>query len=281
MAAERGLPAAYNARVTKVAGLAFALSAVALGVAVVALTREAPEPRRAPQRSDRVEALEAEVAELRREVEVLKTARPDGAAAPAPPVLPSPGDAGTAPDPSSGVLESLVDEAVAKKTERVLDEMRVKENKKPAIDAFASVLELTDEQRSMTERVVVQGQREVHAILNTQTYDGTNLLDQLVEIAAKGIAQPGKDHGWGLWLARVLTEKVPGTDETYGARIESVKGRMRGAFKREWTEAQYKEFETWGVDPTEIAQVPGSPNDDLVKRVTDRARALGAVLPND
>ncbi|MFI5401710.1 MAG: hypothetical protein ACHQ1G_02160 [Planctomycetota bacterium] len=269
----------------RVAGIALTLSVVALGIAVVTLTRETPEPRRAPPRMDRVDALESQVAELRREVEVLKAPRQERTGQDTA-VLPQRAEVAEGAGPASiaedaAELTAIVDDAVERKTERVLDELRVKADKKPAMDVFASTLELSEVQRHETERAVVEGQREVYAIIGTPTYDGTNLMDQLVEIAAKGIAEPGKDHGWGPWLARVLTEKVPGTDETYGARIESVKNGMRATFKREWSETQYREFEGWGVDPTEIEQVPGSPNEALLKRITERARALGANLPKD
>lgn len=262
----------------RLAGVALALSAVALGVAVVALTRRPPEPPRAPARTDG--ALQAQIDELRRDLDALEARRPDAAVAPRPPEQ-APGSSSPGAVEGAGGLEAIVDDAVERKTERVIDEMRIKADKKPAIDVFATTLELTKEQRDATERVVVEGQRELHAILATPAYDGSNLMDQLVEIAAKGIAEPGKDHGFGLWLARVLGEKIPGTDETYGARIESVKQRMRAAFKREWSDAQYKEFEAWGVDPTEVENVPGSPNEALMKRITERARALGAVLQED
>lgn len=269
--------------VARVAGVALAFSAVALGAAVVTLTRRPPEPPRAPARTDRVEVLASQVEELRREVEALRAGRPEGAGASLPTPLtrlPRETESETIVE-GEDVLEAIVDDAVERKTERVLDELRVKADKKPAMDVFASVLELSKDQRVATERVVVEGQREVHAVLGTPTYDGTNLMDQLVEIAAKGIAEPGKDHGWGVWLARVLSEKIPGTDDTYGTRIESVKNGMRATLKREWSEAQYREFEAWGVDPTEIESVAGSPNEALLKRVTERARALGAVLPED
>jgi hypothetical protein len=261
--------------VHKVAGIALALSAVALGAAVVALTRRPPEPPRAPARDRVAEALALRVEEIAREVEALKAGRTEQAPTP-------PQDTPAVPAVvEGGAIETMVDDAVTRKTEQVLDEMRVKQNKKPAWDAFAKALELSDGQRALTERVVVAGQREVHSILGTPTLDGANLIDQLVEIAAKGMAEPGKDHGFGPWLARVLTEKVPGTDETYGARIEAVKGRMRATFKREWSEAQYAEFEAWGVDPTEVQNVPESPNEALMKRITERARALGADVPKD
>jgi hypothetical protein len=56
---------------------------------------------------------------------------------------------------------------------------------------------------------------------------------------------------------------------------------MRARFHRDWSEEQYREFETWGVDPTEIENVPGSPNEALLRRITERARALGAAIPGD
>ena len=110
------------------------------------------------------------------------------------------------------VLEAIVDDAVDRKTKRVLDELRIKANKKPAFDVFASMLELTAEQRASTERVVVNGQTKVLEILETPTHDGTNLMDGLVEIFARGMAQPGKDHGLGRLFVRIASEKIPGTD---------------------------------------------------------------------
>jgi hypothetical protein len=182
---------------------------------------------------------------------------------------------------AEGTLEAIVDAAVDRKAAQVMDEMRIKGNKKPAIDVFASTLELTDRQREAAERIIVDGQEQVHAILNRPTADGTNLMDDLVELVARGMAEPGKDHGWGRWIGRVLTEDIPGTNETYGARIETVKVAMRATFKRQWSEEQYREFEEWGVDPTEVQNVPGSPNEALGQRITERARSLGADVPED
>ncbi len=247
-------------------------------------TQESPRPQRAPARTDRLAAAEAEIAELKREVASLKAGRPQPTARDISESLgriPRADDGEIRPDvvQDDPALTEIVEDAVDRKTKQVLDELRIKANKKPAMDVFASALELTPEQRADTERVIVDGQRQVHAILDTPTADGANLMDELIEIVAKGFAQPGKDHGFGRWIGRVLSEEFPGTDETYGARIESVKNAMRATFKRSWTAAQYKEFEEWGVDPTEVKDVPGSPNKELERRVIERARRLGAEIP--
>ncbi|MHC4136874.1 MAG: hypothetical protein ACYS0K_18100 [Planctomycetota bacterium] len=273
----------------RVAGVALALSVVALAVAVIAPTQESPPPQRAPMRTDHVAALETQVAELKREVESLKAEKAQrigigrDTSRPLAETRPTDVDDGGSPPAAAKddpALTEIIDDAVDRKTKQVLDELRIKADKKPAMKAFASALELTQEQRAAAERVVVDGQRQVHAILDTPTDDGTNLMDELVEVVARGFAQPGKDQGFGRWIARVLSEKIPGTDETYAVRIESVKTAMRATFKRDWSEAQYQEFEEWGVDPTEIQKVPGSPNELLEKRVVERARRLGAEIPD-
>ncbi len=246
-------------------------------------------------RTDRVAALEAQVAQLTREVESLKAEKPkwtgrDTSGSLSGTRRTDVDHVGSPPDVAEDhqALTEIIDDAVDRKTKRVLDELRIKAHKKPAMAVFASMLELTQEQRAAAERVIVEGQRQVHEILEMPTADGTNLMDDLVEIVARGIArgqgwqpEPGKDNGWGRFFARVVSEKIPGTDETYGARIESVKIAMRATFKRDWSEAQYREFEEWGVDPTEIEKVPGSPNEALGKRVVERAASLSAESPDD
>ncbi len=282
----------------KTGGIALVFSALALGLATYGVMRERPRRERAPVRErgtapdPRVTALQLQVVELMRKLDVLaqpgSTGRRGSAGVnPADGMNPDEEQTdGDDPDGLSGTagdnkaLAAIVDDAVDRKTKRVLEELRVKANKKPGMKVFASALELTNEQREAAERVVVDGQRKLHAVLAIPTAGGSSLMDELVEIMARGIAQPGKDHGFGRWFARVASEKVPGTNQTYVAQIESIKTSMRTTFKRDWSKAQFKEFEEWGVDPTEIQNVPNSPNTELFRRITDRAKALGPA-PDD
>ncbi len=178
-------------------------------------------------------------------------------------------------------IQALVEEAVEKKAQEVVDAMRLKENKKPSLDLFAEALELTPAQVAALQDNVRRGQFEVHALLDIPTADGSNLMDELVDVVAKGMATPGTDVGWGRLIGRIMSEKIPGSDDTYAVRIESVKARLRETFKRDWRPEQYAEYEAWGVDPTEIQGIPGSPNEALMERIRERARALGATLPSD
>lgn len=261
------------------------LSTAALGFAVFSYTQEpAAAPTRSSTDAKRVAELETKVQELAYEVSTLKAERAAGDGASAvrstkPPQLDENGEPMPAAE-GDPELAAMVDDAVDRKTKQVMDEMRIKQNKKPEMTVFAQMLELSKEQVAAAERTVVEGQRDVHQILETPTADGRNLMDELVELMAKGIAEPGKDHGWGQWIGSVMSQKVPGTDESYGVRIEAVKTRMRQTFQREWTKEQYAEYQAWGVDPTEIQNVPESPNQILWERIQDRARAMGARIPN-
>ncbi|MHC5010970.1 MAG: hypothetical protein ACYTG6_08480, partial [Planctomycetota bacterium] len=213
----------------------------------------------------RLQDLEEQVAELQRALAQERNAPPRllGLDLPAT-SQPPPSSASPAETPSSreetaepdapGVtaeedeqLRELVDQAVERKAE----EMRVKaENKKPHIDLFTSMLELTDAQRAATEEEIMRGQQEVIGILDTVTDDGRNLLDELVEHVAVSVAKPGTPIDWGKWYGGVVSNQVPGTNQTYAARIEEVKASMRTTFRGIWSEEQYAEFEAWGVDPT-------------------------------
>ena len=76
------------------------------------------------------------------------------------------------------------------------------------------------------------------------------------------------------WVGRVMSEKIPGTDETYGARIEVAKNKVREAFRREFTDKQYAEFEKWGLDPTEIQEIENSPWADIGEIIKQRLLEL-------
>ncbi len=273
--------------------IALVLSVVALGVAVY--PRDDPKTTaRKTNRVDRIVALERRVADLSAEVATWR-ARADHGAHENNPSLPSlrvdgenatedrgnvPGDPRATPGKSeNSALAAIVDDAVDRKTRQVMEEIRIKANKKPDIAVFAKMLELTPEQRRETEQVVADGQRRVHEALNIPTASGANLMDELVDIVAKGIAEPGKDHGLARLFGKITTENIPGTNTTYAAQIESVKAEMRSTFRQSWSKKQYEEYEQWRVDPTEVANVKDSPNVALMQRITDRAREFGAKTP--
>ena len=268
---------------TMVSLFALLVAVVAIVVAVINKTPEAAAPSNTDARFD---ALEAQVARLSQAVMEMREERDT------PPPLASgsrPGEADTLSPTAIGKeadanaedrLKAMVSEAVDLKTKEVVEELENKDDKNPSLDVFAATLELTDEQRRAAEQEVIRGQREVFDILDIPTEGGANLMDELVEVVARSVAWPEKDPGWGKWLVRVITEKIPGTDETYATRIDAVKATVLDSFKRTFNEEQYAEFQKWGVDPIEIQDIPDSPGEDLESRYMDRARQLTAEFPD-
>lgn len=289
---------------TNIVSLALVLSVVAVGVAGYAVLQERPAStglevrlHTLEEQFARLEAAEAQRDYERRTLDgpALATRAPQVAeSVPAGLETPLVADAGerggadTAAGTASGTptdlarpsdeIQELVDAAVAKKAA----EIQVMRDKKPHIDVFAKTLELTELQRAAAEQDIVRSQQEIKAILETPAEDGTNFMDELVEIMARGIAEPGQNPGRGMKLfGRLMAEKVPGTDETYAMRAESVKASLRETFKRNWNEKQYATFHAWQMDPTEVKDIPGSPWKEVEGRVIERAKELGAEIPGD
>lgn len=182
-------------------------------------------------------------------------------------------EAATTPE----ALKALVDQAVSKKAAQ----LQGMQNKKPSMEVFAKTLELTDEQRQAAEQDVLRAQRDVRAILEMPTADGANLMDDLVEVLADSMAHPDKAQGRIMkYFGRLLSEKIPGSDETYAVRIEGVKGSLKETLRRNWSKEQYATFEAWQMDPTEVKEIEGSPWKEIEGRVIERARDLGAELPS-
>lgn len=281
---------------TRLVGLGLLLSIGALAVAAYAITRADGEPSELALRLDEIDArldlMEATLREPRQpdeatlvglapgvgvEVRGLGRSHPERVGSAATPGTTEGGEVIPSVETKEQILE-LVDEAVAKKAAQI----QQMADKKPSIDAFAKTLTLTDAQREIIEREVVLAQSEIRSILETPTEDGTNLLDELVEVMADGMANPGENPQRGMkWFGRIMTEQIPGTSETYAMRAEQAKSRLRETLKNELSEEQHALYESWQMDPSEIEDVPGSPWKELETRIFDRAKDLGAEIPEN
>jgi hypothetical protein len=272
---------------SKLTHLALVFAILALAVSAYSLTREGGAsgdesgPSAMPQQ---LADIEKRVDRLAHEFEEFRGLTPELLS----PVAGGSDVAGREAGPGAGEpsapedrLKALVDVAVEEKARKVTEKLRLKADRKPSIETFAKVLELTGEQRDAVEQEVIRGQGVVFGILETPTADGRNLLDDFVELYASSVAKQGEDPGWGKWFVRVVSEKVPGTDQTYGTRIEAEKASMRGTFRRIFSKEQYGEFEGWRVDPVEIRGIVGSPGEALGLRITERAKEMGAEIPEE
>ncbi len=183
--------------------------------------------------------------------------------------------AGATADRLLAEVDHRVDRAVEKKVAEVEADRKLKQNKKPSLGTFSDALELDPNQRRLVDEEIRVGQRQIRDILETPTANGESLLDELIDAMAHGAAKRA-DTGplFSKWYGRLMTLIVPGTTETYAAKLETVKGTVREGLRRELNDTQYAEFEAWGLDPTEIQDVTNTPWADFEQLVDDRAAAL-------
>jgi hypothetical protein len=185
---------------------------------------------------------------------------------------PAPSSTKGEPEVTKTVL-AAVDERINEAVDEKLEEIQQKWNKKPKLETVAKLLELDERQQRVIEEEVREGQKQIRSILDQPTADGTSLLNELVEVMAHGqTAEAGAL--WGKWLRRLQTEKVPGTDLTYAARLEQAKAGVRDGFRQVMSPEQYTEFEEWAFDPTEVEGISESPWEEFGQRVAARAAEL-------
>jgi hypothetical protein len=176
-------------------------------------------------------------------------------------------------------ISSTIDERVAavvdEKVSAIAEKQAIMQNKEPSLDDFARALDLSYNQRVAVEDEVRFGQKEVRGILDIPTADGSNLVDELVEVLAHGgIEHPETSKRFMKWIGRVMGETIPGTDETYGTRIQAAKRKVSDGFRKVFTDEQYADFEKWGLDPTEIKEIENSPWADIGERIQERMLQL-------
>jgi len=168
-------------------------------------------------------------------------------------VVPAPGVSAPDDDRIKKMIESKVEEEVKKQ--------QSKDQKKPPLSQVAATLGLSEYQREQMRREVVRAQEEMIEVLSIPTSDGTVLIDELLSMySGKEASTPEEAQARMLKIfGRLSSEKVPGSEETYVKRMESVNRRVTDAFRRDLTPEQWTEYEKMGIpDPTEI-QVKGSP----------------------
>ena len=149
--------------------------------------------------------------------------------------------------------------------------------KKPPLSQFAAQLGLSDVQRDGVQREVLRGQVQIMEALKVPAADGTVFLDQLVDVfvdMASGPPEQAQARMVGVF-SRLMTERIPGREETYSVHIETIKKGVSETFRRDFTPEQWVAYEKMGQDPTEI-QVEGGPWQELMAKVGERVAAKQA-----
>ncbi len=157
--------------------------------------------------------------------------------------------AGTGGDPGA------IDDLVAKKVDEKMEGVKKKksglfgdENKRPLADVSKD-LALTELQEDQMAEAINASQKNCFGVITTPRNDGTNLLDDIV------LAMQDPEHAEEKMKAafmQIFTAKLPGSDETYLAKLLQEKQVLEEGFKKILTEDQMKKYTRLGQDPLEI-----------------------------
>ena len=147
-----------------------------------------------------------------------------------------------------------LDAAVAKKVEEKLGEQKKNEgpfgeDKKRPMTEISKDLELTPQQEDQMVQMINDSKRAMFAEVSVPRNDGTNIVDDIVA-ALQDPVDP-KEKAQAVFM-KLFSDKIPGTDETYIARIMKSKAALNEQFKTVLTPEQMKKYERLGQDPHEI-----------------------------
>lgn len=156
---------------------------------------------------------------------------------------------GTGGDPGA------IDDLVAKKVDEKMEGVKKKksglfgdENKRPLAEVSKD-LALTELQEDQMAEAINASQKNCFGVITTPRNDGTNLLDDIV------LAMQDPEHAEEKMKAafmQIFTAKLPGSEETYLAKLLQEKQVLEEGFKKILTEDQMKKYTRLGQDPLEI-----------------------------
>ncbi|MHC5038758.1 MAG: hypothetical protein ACYTHM_15730, partial [Planctomycetota bacterium] len=157
---------------------------------------------------------------------------------------------------SPGTEKALVKKIM--KLESQLDKVQKELEKdrpdpKPKFDQFAAKLGLDEGQQAAVKEMLVKGQEELLDHFSRPLPDGTIVMDELADAFYQSMVEPEKGKAELVRLyTRLISEKVPGTDQTYAQVGERLNTRLSREMATVMTASQAEQFRTWAPKPTEI-----------------------------
>jgi hypothetical protein len=188
----------------------------------------------------------AAVEELRQELARVDAKAADAAAKARSASASAPSASGSAPPAVSGEeLKALVDEQVEEKLKKKGNGFGG--DRKLPLHDLGKELALDPQTQAQVEAVVNACKKDIFALIRTPRPDGTDFAGDVVTAFLSG--EPAKAQSV---FARLFTEKVPGTDQTYAAGVAGIQDRARTSLQGTMGDAVYTQYRRMGVNPENI-----------------------------
>jgi hypothetical protein len=156
---------------------------------------------------------------------------------------------------TSNVPEKAFDRRLEELVDRKIDE-RMKEGqgqsgdgKKQSIGELSKAVAMTPEQEDASVLAIDEGKKLSFELLSLPRADGKSMADDLIT-ALKDTEDPAKV--WGGFIQRLMTERVPGKNETYLSGILKIQKSTWDRLSRTLDEEQQTKLKRMGVDILEV-----------------------------
>ena len=129
-----------------------------------------------------------------------------------------------------------------------LEKQNPRKTPKPELADLVKDLEVAPGVERELAGVFNAGKDQVFELLKTPRADGGNFLDDFVAAVR---AEDRDAKAMALW-GQMMTETVPGTQETYFGKIVAIGGTMNSAVEGLVNDEQYRLYQRKGVDPHQV-----------------------------
>ena len=159
-------------------------------------------------------------------------------------------------------MEAFIRETAREEIQQEIQrrEKKAKLNRKPLLKKLVEELELDPATEYQVAEAVNMAKDESFRLFKLNRTDGGNFVDDF----AGALRSPNRDEEAKRVWVRLLSEKIPGSDETFVARYEQMKAGVNDTIKSLLFEEQWKAYQGLVMDPVQI-QTGHTPWQDYFK----------------
>lgn len=151
----------------------------------------------------------------------------------------------------------------------------------PKLEEVAQQLGLEELEAKELEDILRSKKTEHFNLLKTPRADGSNLLDEFGDALVEAIraGKPDDQTARPVFMKfhqSIMTEKVPGTDNTYAELLQKKQRETRDAFKNALSDEQFRKLQAMGVQNPMDMRIPDEPMEAYIQ---SRLKAAGITPP--
>ena len=122
--------------------------------------------------------------------------------------------------------------------------MPLRQKQKLSLEDFFQLISLSQQQIKKIEPIIIEGQKELWAVLTKWRPDGIHMVQEFENIKQSSVSESMKMVKW----LELLSLEIPEENQTYLERINNIKSRINARFKQILSQEQFIKFKTSQID---------------------------------